>query len=94
MLYDLVQKLKGKETVMMTDIRAKVDAQKRKYEISQRGKVNGNRVEYTVRESESDERKKRKSNGRATSGGDYRLDRPKRVGREGKAPDVHPARHY
>lgn len=65
----------------MTDLRPKVEAQKRKYETSQRGRICGNRVEYTIRESGSVDRFKRKSNGRATSGDDYRLSRPQRVAR-------------
>ncbi len=54
MLYELVQKTKGREKVMMVDTKAKVDAQKHKYDISQKGKVHGNRVEYVVRESKQD----------------------------------------
>ena len=79
MLYDLVQKHRGKETVMMTDTIAKVEAQKKKYKTSQGKKLNGSWVEYFIRPSESDDSYKRRPNRRATSGGDYRLHRPERV---------------
>jgi hypothetical protein len=59
MLYELVQKTKGREHVKMVDTKAKVEAQKRKYDTSQKGKVHGNRVEYFIRQSTQTESFKR-----------------------------------
>jgi hypothetical protein len=58
-LYELVRLTKGKETVMMVDTKAKVDAQKGKFKTSQKGRLRGNRVEYVVRESAKEESFKR-----------------------------------
>ena len=48
MLYNLIKKYKGKETVMMTDSLAKVNARKKELSSSQRGGIKNQRVEYVV----------------------------------------------
>lgn len=48
MLYNLIKKHRGRETVVMTDERSKVNNYKKKMEASQRKGVKGQRVEYSV----------------------------------------------
>lgn len=79
MLYDLIQKLKGKETLMMTDTLPKVKARQRSFVTSQKGKIRGNRVEYVIRDSFDEARYFKKPNRIAISGSDPRNARPSRV---------------
>ncbi len=61
MLFELIQRTKGREKVMMVDTKAKVQSQKNKFDISQKGVLHGNRVEYIIRESKEEESYKRPS---------------------------------
>lgn len=52
MLYDLVQKRRGKETVVMTDELPKVNSRMKTLRQSQRRGVKGDKVEYSTRPAE------------------------------------------
>lgn len=56
MLYDLIKKYKGDETVVMTDTYTKVNARKKTLVASQRKGVKQQRVEYSVKATEETEK--------------------------------------
>lgn len=60
MLYDLIRKYKGKDTVMMTDTYAQVKNRKHLLEQSSRNGIRGNRISLSIKKSEAKEKYKRK----------------------------------
>lgn len=77
MLYDLIQVRRGKEIVMMTDTRTKVQDRMKTLRASHRKGVNGEKVQYSIRPSE-DEKFKRKPHTQAWRAGGY-SDGPKKA---------------
>lgn len=71
MLYDLVQKRRGRETVVMTDELSKVNDRMKTLRKSQRKGIKGNRVEYSVRPSEALGKYKEKPHSYNPSGGGH-----------------------
>jgi hypothetical protein len=59
MLYDLIQKRRGKESVVMTDVYTKVNSRMATLRKSQRKGVRGERVEYAVRPTTTNEKYKK-----------------------------------
>lgn len=57
MLYQLIKKHRGKETVVMTDEMKLVNDRKKQLSQSQRGGIRGQRVEYLVREAGPEDEK-------------------------------------
>lgn len=57
MLYNLIKKWRGKETVVMTDELPKVNDHKKKISSSQRKGIKGQRVEYIILPAEKDQEK-------------------------------------
>lgn len=81
MLYDLIKKCRGKETVVMTDQFRKVNDQMKKLRDCQRKGIKGQRVEYLVRPApETNEKFKQKPHNLNLSGGP-RLPGPPRIRR-------------
>ena len=60
MLYNLIKKYRGKETVMMTDSFVKVNARKIELSSSQRGGIKNQRVEYVIVQSTDTDKFKKK----------------------------------
>ena len=71
MLYDLVQRRRGKETVVMTDELSKVNDRMKTLRKCQRKGIKGNRVEYSVRPSQEAAKYKQKPHGYDPSGGGH-----------------------
>ena len=55
MLYNLIRKWRGKETLMMTDDLSKVNDKRKKLLMSQRKGIKGQQVTYTVKPAEVDD---------------------------------------
>jgi hypothetical protein len=73
-LYDLIQKRRGKETIMMTDTLPKVNDRMKQLRSSQRKGIKGDKVVYSVRPSEEQTEKfRRKAYSEAWRAGDYAL---------------------
>ena len=58
MLYHLVKKYRGTETVVMTDQLTKINNRKKQLSASQRKGVRGQKVEYSIRPAEEESEKK------------------------------------
>jgi hypothetical protein len=58
MLYNLIKKYRGNETVVMTDQLSLVNDRKKQLSASQRGGIRGQKVQYFVREAAEEEEKK------------------------------------
>jgi hypothetical protein len=76
MLYDLIQKKKGKESLMMTDTLPNVNARMRELRNSQRKGIKNHKVTYSVHPS-TGEKFRRKAYSEAWRAGGYGLTPPK-----------------
>jgi hypothetical protein len=70
MLYNLVQKRRGKETVVMTDSLPKVNSRMKNLRSSQRKGIKGDRVAYSVEPTEENEKYKKKPHNYNIGGSD------------------------
>ncbi len=78
MLYNLIQKRRGKETVMMTDSLTKVNARRKMLLASQRKGIKGEKAIYTIIPTDETDKYKKPSRGESWRAGGY-ADNPARI---------------